>query len=192
MADPFAAPDEPTAPATPPAPAITPEIEALIAQRVQALSDQRISGLQASFDKRFAAQDKELQRVRKQALGEPDEDPAEDSELARENAELKRRIAISEVASRYPKAGAVYQKLVSLDDVDEQVAYLEGLLTPPAPPAAPPPAQEPDEELDVPDIDPNRPAPTGAGYAVYDGVRMNDEIAKRILESATSWPTYNT
>lgn len=192
MADPFAAQGEAPAPApTAPAPAISPEIEAYIAQRVQALSDQRISGLQSVFDKKLAEANKEIQRVRRQALGEPDAPDFEDSETARENAELKRRLAIMEAAERFPKAAPLYQQLMGLETAEEQIAFLEQQLqqAPPPPPPVPP-VPQPEPELEVPDIDMNRPAPTGgSGYAIYDGVQMNDEIAAAILKNINSWPT---
>lgn len=194
MADALAAPSEPTAPATPPAPAITPEIEALIAQRVQALSDQRIAGLQSVFDKKLAEMSKEQSKLRRQLLPEEDITQEDDSDTARENAELKRQLALVELAQRFPKAGVVYKQLMGLGTLDEQVEFLEQQFAAQVPPAAPaptPPAPTPDVDLDVPDIDMNRPAPRqDAGYIVHDGVRMTDEIAQQILASATSWPKY--
>ena len=190
MADPFAAPVEPEAPATPPAPAITPEIEALIAQRVQELSDKRVGGLQSTFDKKLAEQDRkyreEIQRLRKAIPDFEDDEPEQDPELARRIQDLERQNALLRAAQQYPKATPLYEQLMQFETTEEQIAFLEERLgTPEQAPPPPPPAPTTDD-VEVPDIDPNRPPIRDAPWA--PGVQMTSEIATRILDSATEWP----
>ncbi len=196
MADPFAAQEEPAAPAAPPAPALTPEIEAFIAQRVQSLADTRISGLQSLYDKKLAEQTRahqsEIARLRRQVLPEEDDGMAEDSESARELAELKRQLAIRDASEKFPKAGPLYRQLMGFETAEEQIAFLEEQLaaaTPAPAPAAPPtPVPQPDADLEVPDVDMNRPAPGVGGYSGFDGEKMTDEMAARILSTFQEWP----
>ena len=194
MADPFAAPEQPTTPAAPPpAPAISPEIEALIARQVQELSDKRVAGLQSSYDKKLADQQKEFAKLRAQMLGEPEpQEPAADPALASRLAELERQNAILRASQKYPKAAPLYEKLVQFTDAEEQIAFLETLVAQQTPAPPPPTAAQPAEELDVPDIDPNRPAPSaGQNAGFVDGIRMSDDIAKQILNSVKDWPRFN-
>jgi Skp family chaperone for outer membrane proteins len=193
LADPFAAPEEAAAPATPPAPTITPEIESLIAQRVQELSDKRVAGLQSSYDKKFADQQREFQKLRTQLTGE--EEPQQDPEVAAQLASLARENAILRASQKFPKAAPLYQQMIGMDTAEEQIAFIEQVLDTaaraavPQTPAAP---QVPIEELDVPDSDPNRPAPNSGGRIPdYDGVQMSEEYAARIINSVKDWPTWN-
>lgn len=167
------------------------EIEALIDRKAQEISDKRVAGLMSSYDKKFAETQKEMSRLRKQALGEDDGPDPEDSDTARENAQLKRQLAIIEASQRFPKAGPLYQRLMGFETAEEQIEFLEGMFATPEPaPAAPPPspAPQPDVDFEVPDVDMNRPARGLDDFTMVDGVKMNDTIAKRIFESITKWP----
>lgn len=191
MADPFAAPAEPQAPAPQPA-ALSPEIEALIAQRVQALTDTRVSGLQSLYDKKLAEQDRkyqaEMDRLRKGIPDFVDDEPDPvDSEMARKVAELERQNAILRARQQYGKGAPAYERLIALESAEEQIAFLEELQAAQATPAPTPPPAPPTDDVEVPDVDPNRPPIRDMGWA--PGSPMTDEVAARILASATEWPT---
>ena len=130
MTDAIAAPEAVPTPAT--APVLTSqEIEALIERKAQEISDKRVSGLMSSYDKKFAALQRQLS-----GDAEPVEDPA--------IAALKRENAILKAAQRFPKAAPLYQKLLEVEDTEEQIALMEKWLTPPPEAAPVPPAPEPE------------------------------------------------
>jgi hypothetical protein len=176
------------APETVPTPAATPvltaqEIEALIERKAQEISDRRVSGLMSNYDKKLADSNRELSRIRQQLL--PDEEPMGGRGEDPEKAALVREVAILRAAQRYPKAAPVYQRLMEIEDTEEQIALLEELFAPPAPAPAPPPVEaSPEPDVPTAPVDANRPAnlPNGGVVPTPDGGRFSDAEAARYLD----------
>lgn len=169
MTDPIAAPEQPSTPA--PTPVLSQqEIEALIDRKAQEISDQRVKGLMSSYDKKLAA----LQR---QLSGETE--PAEDPAIAA----LKRENAILRAAQQYPKAAPLYQKLVEIEDPEDQIAFMETWFSQQS--ASPAPAAPPEPEEPTPPVDPNSPPPTLNGGVLptpEGGVFTDSRMAAAYIE----------
>ena len=135
------------------------------------------------FDKKLTESNKELARIRRQVL--PDEEPYGPTGEDPEKAALQREVAILRAAQRYPKAAPAYQRLMEIEDTEEQIALLEELFNPPAPPPAPIPvevAPEPDDPTAL--VDPNSPAnpPNRGVIPTPDGGRFSDAEAARMVD----------
>ena len=180
--DAIAAPETVTPPAT--APGLTAqEIEALIERKAQEISDRRVSGLQSMFDKKLTDSNKEIARMRRQLL--PEEEPVYVNGEDPEKVALQREVAILRAAQRYPKAAPVYQRLMEIEDTEEQIALLEELFAPPPPPPAPTPVEpspEPDELAAF--VDANSPInpPNGGVTPTPSGGRFSDAEASRMVD----------
>lgn len=181
MTDAIAAPEAVPTPAS--APVLTSqEIEALIERKAQEISDKRVSGLMSSYDKKFAALQRQLS-----GDTEPVEDPA--------IAALKRENAILKAAQRFPKAAPLYQKLLEVEDTEEQIAIMEKWLTPPPEAAPVPPAPEPETPEPSTPVDPNSPPQTLNGGVLptpAGGVFTDPRYASQFIEQEqAAWEARN-
>lgn len=170
MTDAIAAPEQPVTPATPPVMSQQ-EIEALIERKAQEISDKRIGGLMSSYDKKLKALERQLS-----GETEPAEDPAI---LA-----LKRENAILRATQRFPKAAPLYQKLLEVEDTEDQIALMESWFNQPQP-SAPVPAAPPEPEEPTPAVDPNSPPTTLNGGVLptpAGGVFTDPTYAARFIE----------
>jgi hypothetical protein len=136
------------------------------------------------FDKKLTESSKELARIRRQLL--PEEEAFGPTGEDPEKAAMQREIAILRAAQRFPKAAPVYQRLMEIEDTEEQIALLEELFNPPPVPAPPPPPVEVAIEPDDPTapVDPNRPAnlPNGGVIPTPNGGRFSDAEAARMVD----------
>lgn len=191
MTDAIAAPETVTPPA--PTPGLTvQEIEALIERKAQEISDKRVSGLQSLYDKKLAEVQREAAKLRQQVLPgvEDDDDVSNSAEQARIQ-ELERQLAIERASQKYAKAGPLYRKLLEFETPEEQIAFMEEFLTPPAAaPATPQPVAAP-EAPPTPSVDPNSPAspPNGGILPTPDGGGFSsaDDAERWLMQEQARW-----
>ena len=179
MSEAIAAPEQPSTPATPPV-LSQQEIEALIERKAQEISDKRIGGLMSSYDKKLKA-------LQKQLSGE-DDDPAEDPAITA----LRRENAILKAAQRFPKAAPLYQKLLEIEDTEDQIAFMETWF---AQPESPAPTATPEPEEPSTPVDPNSPPPTLNGGVLptpQGGVFTDPKYASAFIEQEqAAWENRN-
>lgn len=155
-----------------------------IRQLINEGMNERISGIQSTFDKQLSAVRKDIQ---KSTLA-PDEIEAEErAETQRATAALARENAALRAAITHPDAFPVYEKLMAAETGEQQIALISELIR--AGQAAP--ATDPSTETPVtgttptPPIDPNRPPRNITDP--YNGP-MTRELASAILDATPEWP----
>lgn len=174
-------PTEAPAQDAPAAPAFDPEaFKAELFSQWEAKTNERISGVQSTFQKLLNEREDEIRQLKTATLSEEEREQLAEREAEQYVEDMETRLWLAtEAAQKYPKAAGHIQKLVeSKGDVASFAEYLESVLNPPAP------EQEP--EAQVSDVDPNRPAPKNPGGLIQmpDGQgAMTEEMADRILAS---------
>ena len=142
---------------------------------------ERISGIQSGYQQQLNQRDEEIRKLKNATLTEEErvqlaEQEAED-EAAQYLDDLETRVALAELAAKYPKAAPHIQQLYQTGTLEEQAAYLDSLLNPT--PATPEASEQ------VPPVDANNPprgADTGALLNI-DGKELTQEMRRQILES---------
>lgn len=185
---------QPTAPApapetaAPATPAFDPEaFKASLFSEWEAKTNERISGVQSSFQKLLNEKEAELRELKTAAMSEEEREQFAEQEAQKyiEDLEFKVWLA-SEANNKYSKAAPHIQKLVEMEgDVAAYAEYLESVLNP-APAAA-----EPEPAETVPDVDPNSPAPAMAdprAVVLPDGRVLTKELADQILQGLGPTP----
>ena len=169
-------PAEPEQSAPASSPALTAE---QVSEIVTAAIDARVPGLMSTYDKQIASVKEDLRR----ATMTPDElDDERERASASELEALRRQNAILAMTGEYPEAVKAYLELQNKDDGKAQLEYLQSLIAQAAAPT-PPPTDEGDDtedELEVPDVDPNRAAP------VPDAAML--EADEKVLGAFDAWP----
>ena len=171
--------EEQASAAQPPAPA-APDIESLIARKVQELSDQRVAGLQSAMDKKIAALQKQL--ARRDSMTDAESEAAAQEDLRAELAAARREAEMYKKAREYPDAFPYFERLMNAEDMDAQMKVIVDLLKRAAQPTAP--AADKGSKVDS-----NNPAPANAGPTrMYGDVAMDQSLADRILTGYDRWP----
>lgn len=178
---------QPTAPAseTPATPAFDPEaFKAQLLAEWEAKTNERISGVQSSFQKALNEKDAEIRELKTASLSEDEREQLADQEAQQEIEELRYKAWLYEdAAKRFPNAVPHIQKLFETKgDLPAFAEYLESALHPT--PATP----EPEPAETVPDVDPNN-APRSAvaagadSFVGEDGQVYTPELRQQILAS---------
>lgn len=173
-----------TAPATP---AFDPEaFKASLLAEWEAKTNERISGVQSSFQKLLNEREEEIRQLKTASMSEDEREQLAEQEAAEYVEQLERQVWLANEASKkYPKAAAHIQKLFEAGgDVAAYAEYLESVLNPA--PATP----EPDPAEQVPDVDPNNPPrTTSAGaFVLPNGQVLTEELARQTLAAFGDMP----
>ena len=173
---------QPEAPAAAPAGA-TPAVPAFdptaFEAKIASLLDQRIAGVQSSYQKQLNERDEEIRTLKTASLSEDEREQLAEQEGQEYLENLERQVWLAtEASKKYPKASAHIQKLFEANgDVASFAEYLESALNPT------PPAPEPAEI--VPEVDSNNPprnAVAGPNDLVLNGQVLTAEMQKQILD----------
>jgi len=171
---------------TPPATAPAFDVEKIKSDLVAALDvkmSERIAGIQSSFQTQINERDQTIRELKLASLSEDEREEVAEQEGEEYVAELERQVKLAELAEKYPKIVPHFKKLLASQTPEEQAEYLNSLLYPQAP--------EPEAEQQVPDVDPNNPAPTSSpltGYRMPDGTPLTPEFAEQFLKSLGDAP----
>lgn len=172
---------QPEAPASQPAQqAFDPEaFKASLLAEWENKTNERIAGVQSSFQKLLNEREAEIRELKTANLSEDEREQLAEQEAQAyiDNLEFQVWLA-NEANKKFSKAAPHIQKLAELDgDVTAFAEYLEAALSP---------ALEPEPEPVVSDVDPNNAprTPVAAGPDSYigpDGQVMTPELRKQIL-----------
>ncbi|MEO8108279.1 MAG: hypothetical protein ABI720_13300 [Actinomycetes bacterium] len=185
MTDETTQPSTETPAAQPPvaAPAVTPAIS----PDIEALLNERIAGVQRTFQTQLNERDTIINQLKTATLSEDERAQLVQDERESELESLRTQIWLSEQAKERPKAAEIYQKLLTVEDPDAALLLLESYVASQAPaPVAPEP------ETLVPDVDPNNPSRFSSNeksFTLSDGTVLTDQIAENILKGMDRWPT---
>lgn len=173
----------PAAPAQPVTPAPV-DVESMVAEKLRTWETERITPLQRLISER----DEEIKRLKTASMSEEDRAQLAITEQEQERQRLETENWLLRKANENPKAAELIEKFIGLEDPDEQFALVAQALAA-ATPATPAPA-EPDESSQVPDIDPNSPAPrVNPGTPIGPGGQVMDKaFRENFLKSLTNWP----
>lgn len=171
----------PAAPA--PAPAsvsLTPEIEALL--------NERIAGVQRTFQQQLNDRDERIRQLQSASLSEEEREQLAAEERDEELARLETENWLLKQSQKNPKAAEAFQKVLEADDPDAQFEYIASLLAA----STPAPAPTPEPETQVPDVDPNNPPIYSQSnqdtITLPDGRVITEADADRILAGLQFWP----
>lgn len=158
-------------------PAATPPVltEAQIEELIQKKTDQRISGLQSLYDRKYRELSDQLKKAER-ALAGTEDDPRE-SDIAAELRRQERENKMLRVALEHPELAPVITKFdpdASPEDIAAALLEYRQSFTPTAPPTPSTP-----EAPVVPDVEANRPRRDPSGWE--EGQPMTEELAKMIL-----------
>lgn len=175
------------------APASVPAVTAADIEKVKAelmaSFDERAKGFQrliSEKDKENAALMEKLQELSLAGLSEEEREELEDRAKDTRIEELEARLELQALAKDYGTEMPYFERLIDAASTEDQLKvmreFAEALK--PAPQAQPEAPIEP--EVDVPDVDLNRPMRRFTpGVVGPDGKAMTDELADRILGSMT-------
>lgn len=185
--------DETTQPTTTETPAAQPPVAApavtpAISPDIEALLNERIAGVQRTFQTQLNERDAIINQLKTATLSEDERAQLEQDDRDSELESLRTQIWLSEKAKEHPKAAEVYQKLLSVEDPEAALLLLGQYLAS----QTPAPVAPPEPETLVPDVDPNNPSrnpTTDQSFVMPDGTVLTDEIADSILKGMDRWPT---
>lgn len=171
-------------PTAAPAPATTPAVPAFDFEAFKAefdsKMDQRISGLQSTYDRKLAERDAIIEQLKTANLSEDEREQLAASEASEHVKSLETQLWLaSEASKKYPTAASHLQKLIETDgDVVAFAEYLESALKP---------APAPEPEPVISDVDPNNAPRTPVSLASDsfvgpDGQVYTAELQRQILE----------
>lgn len=162
------------------------DIEAFEA-RISAKFDERFKGLQrviAQKDDLLAAVTEELNQFKTAGLSEEEREQLESDKLRAENQKLLAQLELKELGATYGEEMAHFERLLAAPTAEEQLQIMREFRAAGA--AAPPPVAPVAPEMDIPDIDLNRPRQVvNSGQQLADGTYMTDELADRLLGSVS-------
>lgn len=172
---------------TPPAAAPVFDVAKIKSELVAALDvkmNERIAGIQSAFQTQVNERDQTIRELKLAAMSADERETVTEKEGEAYVADLERRVKFAEIGKKYPPATMeAFEKLLKSSTEEEQVALFASLLQPKAP--------EPEPEQQVPDVDPNNPAPTASpltGYRMPDGTPLTPEFAEQFLKSLGDQP----
>ena len=166
------------------------DIEAFEA-RLTAQFDERFKGLQrviAQKDDLLTAVTEELNQFKTAGLSEEEREQLESDKLRAENQRLMAQIELNELAGKYGDEMSSFQRLLAAPTAEEQLEIMREFRASALAAAAPsaPAATVVEDEMDIPDVDFNRPIRTvTSGQQLADGTYMTDELADRLLGSVS-------
>lgn len=176
------APAEETSPAA--APAF--DVEKIKSELVAALDtkmNERIAGIQSTYQSQINERDQEIRELKLATLSEDEREEVAEQEGEEYVAALEQQVRLAELAEKYPDVIPHFKKLLMSQTDEEQAEYLNSLLHPQA--------TQPEPEQQVPEVDPNNPAPTSSpltGYRMPDGTPLTPEFAEQFLKSLGDAP----
>jgi len=183
------------APAAPP-PALTAEdIQAIVDQKVQDATEQRVRGLQSTYERQLAGLRTELAEARSDPDGY---DASASARLEAELAKARQEAEALRVARQYPEVFPVYEAVLAAKGPVEQLDILQAFVAganqspaqasqaPAAPPAAPASGTEP------PPVDLNRNTqPPGSLPTEFNPEGMDASLADQIIGGiGDRWPKW--
>ena len=179
---------ESQAPAVEGSPAATPafDVEKIKSELVAALDEkmnERIAGIQSSYQAQINERDQKIRQLELNSMSEDERENAAEQEGEAYVAELERKVQLAEIGKKYPAVAQHFERLLAIQDGEKQAEYLASLLQPQAP--------QPEPEQQVPDVDPNNPAPTSSastGQRLPDGTPLTPEFAEQFLKSLGNVP----
>lgn len=167
----------------PPVAPQSPDLEALVrsvlGDTLKTELDSRFSGLQSIQDRRL---DKLARDLRKSNLTQDQQDAILEQEQERDTAKALQIAELIKRRKSAPEAVDFLLESMEKDDLDDQIAFIQGTLKPKAPaPAAPAPGTESDDEGEIPESNKNNQA-SQRNAALESGEDMNEELADQILD----------
>lgn len=173
-----------TAVAEPPATPAPVDVESIVTARLAEWEEKRIKPLQTLLNEK----NDEIKRLKTASMSEEDRVQLEIEEHERERQQFETERWLFQKAKENAKAAELIEQFLALEDPDEQFALVAQALSVAAP-ATPAPVQ-PEESEQVPDIDPNNPAPAPSDYGTLpDGTPINRKLAEDFFAKLGSWPT---
>jgi hypothetical protein len=159
------------------------KIKSELVAAIDTKMNERIAGIQSSFQSQINERDQTIRELKLASLSEDERETVAEQEGEEYVAELERKVQLAELAEKYPDVVPHFKKLLASKTPEEQAEYLNSLLHPQAP--------EPEPEQQVPDVDPNNPAPTASastGQRLPDGTPLTPEFAEQFLKSLGDTP----
>lgn len=149
------------------------DVESIVATKLNEWEESRIKPLQREISQR----DETIRQLKTASMSEEqrEQQRIEDEQREREAFETERWLF--QKSRENAEAASALEKFLSLDDPDEQWAVWSAAFAPKTPVD---PAPEPSEQ--VPDIDPNNPAPKVPLGQAATGDQMTREMRQRILQ----------
>lgn len=177
--------------ATPPAPAPV-DAETLRAElraEFEAAMNKRVSGLQSTYQEQINEREAEIRRLKTATMSEDEREQARIEEEESRIRSLETENWLLKQSSQHPDAVTAFQRLLSAEDNEAQLAVLVEILSA-RQPAAPAVPAAPEAETLVPDIDPNNPARAVApGTPIGPGGQIMDKAFRHsFLKNLTEWP----
>ena len=166
---------EPVAPEAQPASPAPVDVESMVASKLTEWEEKRIKPLQREISER----DEMIRQLKTASMSEDERAQLQIEEQERERQEFETQRWLFQKAQENPQVAGLLEKFIGLEDPDEQFALLVKAFTPATPAATP---AEPDESGQVPDIDPNNPAPKSPLGQLPTGDAMTREMRQRILQ----------
>jgi hypothetical protein len=156
----------------------------MVMSRLTEWEEKRIKPLQREISER----DEEIRKLKTASMSEEDRAQLEIEERQRRDEALELENWLLRKGRENPKAAEFLEGVFArMEDLDDLYSFVNGTLAPAAP-AAPP--AEPDDSTQVPDIDPNSPAPrVNPGTPIGpSGQVMDKAFRENFLKSLTEWP----
>lgn len=188
-------PAESTAPAeeTPPATAAPAfDVEAIkseLTASFEAKLNERIAGIQRSYQQQLNEKDAELREARLASMSDSEKARFEEDEGKAYLDSLERRVAIAEIGRKFPDIADSFEKLMGAETPEAQAEILQALRQ--AAVTAAPAAPAPEAGDEVPPVDPNNPAPpvgTPTQGRLPDGTPLTEEAAFAFLKALGDTP----
>ena len=178
---------EAPAPSAPASQVFDPEaFKASLFSEWESKTNERIAGVQSSFQKLLNEKEAEIRELKTATLSEDEREQLAEQEAQQYIEDLEFQVWLAnEANSKFKHAAPHIQKLFETrGDVAAFADYLEQALTP---------AAQPEPEPQVPDVDPNnapRVAPTASGdtFIGPDGTPYTPELRKQILAAFGDTP----
>ena len=180
------APVADAAPAAPVQPATNApvDVEAIVTSRLSEWEEKRIKPLQTMLNEK----NEEIKKLKTASMSEEQRAQLEIEERERRDQALELENWLLRKGRENSKAADFMEKFVSMEDPDEQWSLVASLFADPAPTSP----EEPDDSTQVPDIDPNSPAPRVASGTPIgpEGQVLDKKYRETFLKGLTSWPDY--
>jgi hypothetical protein len=177
-----------------PAPAITPEIQSLIAaeaaKQANDIVDKRVPGLQSTYERQIASLRREVKEAREANLSPEELRTSESERMEEELAKARREADALRAGRSFPEAFPVFEAMTSAPTVEDQLDILTKALRPDAgsPDAAPAQSPTVPAPASAAPVDPNRPL-TPPVPSSLDADNMSQSAADQILGAVDRWPT---
>lgn len=175
--------------------ATAPDVESIVSERLaaaQAAWEAKVNERITGFQRVISEKDEAIRNLQRSSMSDEDRQQLQIEEEEQERQAFETERWLFQKAKENPSAAELFEKVLSIEDPDEQFAVFADIasrLQPAAPTPAPTPAPEPSDQ--VPDIDPNNPrggsVPAGTPVTA-DGQVLDKEFRKSFLQNMPFWP----